>query len=47
MITKVRLPLIDWDVEMFERLGPSNKLIDVSASYTFLAKIEKNTLQIA
>ena len=44
MITKIRLPLIDWDVEMFERLGPSNKLIDVSASYTFLAKIEKNTL---
>lgn len=44
MITKVRLPLIDWDVEMFERLGPSNKLIDVSASYAFLAKSEKNTL---
>ena len=44
MITKLRLPLIDWDVEMFERLGPTNKLIDVSASYTFLAKSEKNTL---
>ena len=44
MITKLRLPLIDWDVEMFERLGPTNKLIDVSASYAFLAKSEKNTL---
>ena len=44
MITKIRLPLIDWDVEIFERLGPENKLIDVSASYTFLAKSEKSTL---
>lgn len=44
MITKIRLPIIDWDVEIFERLGPANKIIDVSASYTFLAKSEKNTL---
>ena len=44
MITKIRLPIIDWDVEIFERLGPENKLIDVSASYTFLAKSEKNIL---
>ena len=44
VITKIRLPIIDWDVEIFERLGPANEIIDVSASYTFLAKSQKDIL---
>ncbi len=44
VITKIRLPLIDWDVEIFERLGPENEIIDISASYTFLAKTQKDIL---
>ncbi len=43
-ITKIRLPIEDWDIEIFERLGPTNEIIDVSASYTFLAKTQKDTL---
>ena len=44
VITKIRLPIIDWDIEIFERLGPANEIIDVSASYTFLAKTQKDIL---
>lgn len=44
VITKIRLPIIDWDIEIFERVGPANTLIDVSASYTFLAKTQKDIL---
>jgi CO/xanthine dehydrogenase FAD-binding subunit len=44
-ITKIRLPIIDWDIEIFNRLGPMNELIDVSASYTFLARTEKDRLE--
>ena len=44
VISKIRLPIIDWDLEIFERLGPVNEIIDVSASYTFLAQSEKDIL---
>ena len=44
-INKIRLPIIDWDIEIFNRLGPTNELIDVSASYTFLGKTEKDRLE--
>ena len=44
-ITRIRLPIIDWDIEIFERLGPANDLIDISASYTFLAKTQKDRLE--
>lgn len=44
IVTKIRFPLIDWDVAIFKRLGPSNEIIDVSASYTFLAKNQKDVL---
>lgn len=44
LLTRVRVPIEDWDVSVFKKLGPSGGITDLSASYTFLAQSEKSIL---
>lgn len=44
VLTKVRIPLNDWDLSLFRRVGPSWTLNESCASYAFLADIQKETL---
>lgn len=44
VLTKIRIPLNDWDVSLFRRVGPSWSLEENCASYAFLANIQKETL---
>lgn len=42
LLSKVRLPLEEWEVSVFRRLGPANALNGLSASFVFLANSQKN-----
>ena len=44
VLTKVRIPLDDWELSLFRRIGPSWTLNENCASYAFLASIQKETL---
>lgn len=44
VLTKVRIPLDDWELSVFRRIGPSWTLNENCASYAFLASIQKETL---
>ena len=44
VLTKVRVPLDDWELSVFRRIGPSWTLNENCASYAFLASIQKETL---
>lgn len=44
VLTDIRIPIDEWNVEIFKRLGPSYKITDNSASFCFLARTEKNLL---
>ena len=44
LLTKIRIPLEDWDISVFRRTGPSGRLNEESASFAFLAKMEKDVL---
>lgn len=44
VLTKVRIPLNEWDVSLFRRVGPTWILEENCASYAFLASIQKETL---
>lgn len=44
VLTKVRIPLHDWDLSLFRRVGPSWTLNENCGSYAFLASIQKETL---
>lgn len=44
ILTDIRIPLEDFDLSIFRRLGPEHNITEVSASYAFMAKIEKNSL---
>lgn len=44
VLTKVRIPLNEWDVSLFRRVGPSWTLEENCASYAFLASIQKESL---
>lgn len=44
VLTKVRIPLNEWDVSLFRRVGPSWTLEENCASYAFLASIQKEVL---
>lgn len=43
-LTKIRIPLEEWDISFFRRLGPHNTISPLSASFVFLAKTQKNVL---
>ena len=40
----IRLPTEEWEVALFRRLGPSNSLNELSASFVFLANSQKNQI---
>lgn len=44
ILTKVKIPLDDWDLSIFKRVGSSWQLDKNCASYAFLASIQKETL---
>lgn len=41
---KIRVPIDDWDISIFKKLGPQNSVDRFSAFFTFLAHIEKAIL---
>lgn len=44
LLTKIRIPLEDWNVSIFRRVGSEGVLNEKSASFTFLAKMEKDVI---
>lgn len=44
ILTKVRIPLDDWEVEIFRRIGPPNRIGPLSASFSFLASTQRNVV---
>lgn len=44
LLTKIRIPLDEWEVGIFKRVGPSNLITNESASFTFLADSQKSIL---
>lgn len=44
LLSKVRLPLEEWEVAVFKRLGPSESKNELTASYAFLANSQKNQI---
>ena len=44
LLTKVRVPVEEWDVSVFRRLGPSHTITATSASFAFLANSQKGML---
>ena len=44
IITKIKVPLYTWDISIFRRLGPSHYITAESASFAFLAEIQKDIL---
>lgn len=44
ILTNIRIPLNDWDVSVFNRVGPDYQITQNSASFAFLADSEKGTI---
>lgn len=44
ILTKIRIPLEEWDVQVFRRIGPTNKLSPLSASFTFLVETQRGMI---
>lgn len=44
VLTNIRIPLNDWNVYIYERLGPDNKITENSAGFVFLANSEKGII---
>lgn len=44
MLSSVRLPLEEWEISVFKRVGPDNMLSELSAAFTFLANSQKNQI---
>ena len=44
LLTKVRLPLEEWEISVFRRLGPSHSINAQSAGFVFLANSQKNQI---
>lgn|SRR5574344_729254 len=44
IIEKIRVPMEEWEVAVFQRLGPAHILSDTSASFAFLANTQKGML---
>ncbi len=42
LLTKIRLPIEEWEMVIFKRVGPQNMLNELSASFVFLANSLKN-----
>ena len=44
LLSKIRLPLEEWEVSVFRRLGPPNAINELSAGFAFLANSQKNQI---
>ncbi|WP_407428040.1 FAD binding domain-containing protein [Treponema sp.] len=44
LLSKIRLPTEEWEVSVFRRLGPTNVLNELSASFVFLVNSQKNQI---
>lgn len=44
VLTKIRVPVSDWEISVFKRLGPDGKLSPLSASFVFLVDTEKDVI---
>ncbi|HAH60805.1 MAG TPA: hypothetical protein DCL73_01760 [Treponema sp.] len=44
ILSNIRIPLNDWDISVFRRLGPDHKIRDTSASFAFLADNDKSMI---
>ena len=44
ILSNIRIPLGDWDVTVFRRLGADRTITETSASFAFLADNEKNMI---
>lgn len=44
VLTKIRIPIDDWEVEVFKRTGPDCTINEYSNSFTFLADAQKDML---
>lgn len=44
VLTKIRVPVDNWEVAIFRRVGPSNMISSLSAGFVFLADTQKNIL---
>lgn len=44
LLSKVRIPLEEWEVSIFRRLGPSTTINELSAGFAFLANSQKNQI---
>ena len=44
VLVNVRVPLEEWEIEIFHRLGPSKMISDYSASFVFLAKTQRGMI---
>ena len=43
-LSKIRIPIEDWDISIFKKLGPQETINAFSAFFTFLAQIEKTVV---
>lgn len=44
ILTKIRIPLEEWDVQIFRRIGPKNTLSALSASFAFLVETQRGMI---
>ncbi len=44
VLTKIRIPFDDWTVSIFKRVGPSNLITPLSASFAFLSEMQKDII---
>ncbi len=44
VLTKVKVPVDDWEVQIFRRTGPSNSLTNQSAGFAFLVDTQKDII---
>lgn len=50
VLTKIRVPLNDWDISIYSRLGPEHQITENTAHFAFLVETDKsiiNNLKIA
>lgn len=44
VLTKIRVPVSDWEISVFKRIGPDSKLSPLSASFVFLVDTENDVI---
>lgn len=44
ILTKIKIPLEEWDIQIFRRIGPQNSLSPLSAGWTFLVETQRGMI---